>query len=361
MERILVKASKHSYPIFIGENIRFRLNKLIEKKYSSILIVSDEKVAELYVNDIVTNFPDEKVFQSIIPVGEQSKRLEYYYQLQTDAIQFGLDRESLIIALGGGVVGDLAGFAAATYMRGIDYIQMPTTILAHDSSVGGKVAINHELGKNLIGSFYPPAAVVYDTQSLETLSEKDIRSGYAELVKEALIADEVFFNKLLNVNLINVKNNQLEEHLSAGIKIKSSVVEIDEQESGVRKNLNLGHTLGHALEAELGYGEITHGEAVAIGLLFSLHVSESTFSSKLPYDSTFQWLKKNNYPLNILQLNEDSIIKKMKTDKKTLNNTIQMVLLKEIGKPIVQEINDYDMKIYLKSFTKKLEIASLVE
>ncbi|WP_373896171.1 3-dehydroquinate synthase [Virgibacillus sp. CBA3643] len=354
MEDILVKTSTHDYPIFIGSAIRFQLNRLIEKDYTSILIVSDEKVADLYLTDIAQNFPKKKVYQSIIPAGEQSKSIDFYYQLHTDAITFGLDRASLIIALGGGVVGDLAGFAAATYMRGIDYIQMPTTILAHDSSVGGKVAINHRLGKNLIGSFYPPAAVIYDTQTLKTLSAEEIRSGYAELVKEALIADESFFKKLLKTDLTNLSNDQLTEHLTNGMKIKASIVEMDEKEAGLRKNLNLGHTLGHALEAEKGYGEITHGEAVAIGLLFALHVSETLSSRQLPYQPYIHWLKDNKYPLNIGELDEESLISRMKTDKKALNDMIQMVLLKETGDAYVQELSDQNIRMYLQSFRKRL-------
>lgn len=354
MKDILVKTSTNSYPIFIGDRLRFQLNHLIEKDYTSILIVSDEKVAELYVTDIVGNFPEEKVYRSIIPAGEQSKSVDFFYQLHTDAIKFGLDRASLIIALGGGVVGDLAGFVAATYMRGIDFIQVPTTILAHDSSVGGKVAINHQLGKNLIGSFYPPAAVIYDTQTLQTLSEEEIRSGYAELVKEALIADEAFFNKLLKTDLRDLSNDQLTEHLTNGIKIKASIVGIDEKEAGIRKNLNLGHTLGHALEAEKGYGAITHGEAVAIGLLFSLHISERLFSRKLPYEPLLHWLKNNQYPLNIGELDEESLVNRMKTDKKALNDTIQMVLLKQTGEVAIQELNDRDIRMYLKSFRRRL-------
>ncbi|MBY7143491.1 3-dehydroquinate synthase [Virgibacillus sp. NKC19-3] len=354
MEDILVKTSTHDYPIFIGDMLRFQLHQLIQKDYTAILIVSDKKVAELYVGDIVSNFPERKVYQSIIPVGEQSKSIDFFYQLHSDAIKFGLDRASLIIALGGGVVGDLAGFAAATYMRGIDYIQMPTTILAHDSSVGGKVAINHQFGKNLIGSFYPPAAVIYDTQTLRTLSEEEIRSGYAELVKEALIADETFCNRLLKTNLTNLSSDQLTNHLTNGIKIKASIVGMDEKEKGIRKHLNLGHTLGHALEAEKGYGEITHGEAVAIGLLFSLHVSESLFSRRLPYLPLFHWLKHNNYPLNIGELDEESVINRMKTDKKTLNERIQMVLLKQPGEIIVQELSDHDIQMYIQSFRRRL-------
>src|SRR5699024_9349766 len=143
----------------------------------------------------------DQVFQVIISSGEQSKNIETYYKLQTEAIQNGLDRHSLIIALGGGVVGDLAGFVAATFLRGVDYIQVPTTILAHDSSVGGKVAINHELGKNLIGSFYPPRAVIYDVETLISLSRNEVRSGYAELLKEALISNKGFLNDVLQTEL----------------------------------------------------------------------------------------------------------------------------------------------------------------
>src|SRR5699024_9276236 len=199
---------------------------------------------------------DARVDYSIIQHGEEAKGVDTYYKLLTDAITAGLDRQSLIIALGGGVVGDVAGFVSATFMRGIDYVQMPTTILAHDSSVGGKVAINHEQGKNMIGSFYPPRAVIYDITTLSTLNLQEIRSGYAELVKEALIADEVFFNSLMDTDVTALTSLQLSADLQQGMAIKSQIVEADERESGVRKHLNLGHTLDHALEAELGYGNI---------------------------------------------------------------------------------------------------------
>src|SRR5690625_1320774 len=268
MTSILVKASSHEYPIAIGENIRFELLERMPKTYTTIMIITDESVAKLYLNDIKSNFKTEHVVEAIIPVGEKSKSMKQYEILQTIAIENGLDRHSLIIALGGGVVGDLAGFVAATFLRGIDYIQIPTTILAHDSSVGGKVAINHELGKNLIGSFYPPQAVIYDVNTLQTLSESEVRSGYAELIKEALIADQHFFQVLINTNLKEISTSQLQDHLYVGIKIKADIVEADEKEAGDRMFINLGHTLAHALEAELGYGELAHGDAVALGLLF---------------------------------------------------------------------------------------------
>lgn len=354
MEAIHVGSSSHSYPIYIGEGIRHNFNQYLNKEYSSILIITDEKVADLYLKDLKQAIKHHAVYEMIIPAGEQSKNIDNFYALQTKAIKFKLDRQSLIIALGGGVVGDLGGFVAATYMRGIDYIQVPTTILAHDSSVGGKVAINHELGKNLIGSFYPPQMVVYDVQTLQSLKHEDIRSGYAELVKEAVIADKVFYQTLLETNLNKINNANLVAHLRKGIEIKAKVVEEDEKETGVRKYLNFGHTLGHALEAELGYGILKHGEAVAIGLLFAFYVSENTFSNKLPSDALVKWLEENNYPLQLKHLNTDALITKMRSDKKVVNNNIQMVLLKDIAEPTVLNINDDVLHEQLRSFLEKL-------
>lgn len=354
MAHLTVKSSSHAYDIMIGENIRHHLKKYIANNYSTVMIITDTNIANLYLDDILNNFTNETVFQAIIPNGEQSKDIDTYFKLQTEAIQNGLDRHSLIIALGGGVVGDLAGFVASTFLRGIDYIQIPTTILAHDSSVGGKVAINHPLGKNLIGSFYPPQAVIYDVATLTSLSTNEVRSGYAELVKEALISDEHFLNEILQVNLANLSNETLTKHLYGGIKVKANIVESDEKESGIRMYLNLGHTLGHALEAELGYGVMTHGEAVAIGLLFALRMSEKKFSAQLPYEQLRQWLIENEYPLHVQNLKIKNLIDKMKKDKKVVHKKIQMVLLKDIGEPVVQEIDEQELYLALKSFMEEL-------
>ncbi|WP_085992034.1 3-dehydroquinate synthase [Oceanobacillus senegalensis] len=354
MEEITVQSSSHSYQVVIGEGVRFNISEYLPKNYSSILIITDDRVAGMYLSAIKNSLPTENVFESIISSGEQSKSVDVFYQLHTDAIQYGLDRNSLIIALGGGVVGDLAGFVASTYMRGIDFIQVPTTILAHDSSVGGKVAINHELGKNMIGNFYAPVAVIYDVETLHSLSEKEVRSGFTEIIKEALISDETTFTQLMHINLNEISNHQLQKYLSYGIMVKAKIVEEDEKENGVRKYLNLGHTLGHAIEAELGYGQITHGEAVAIGLIFALYVSNEVYSIDLPVDTLYTWLKKNNYPLSLKNFNIQNFIQRMKSDKKTTNKTIQMVLLEEIGSPTVYEISDERLEEYLQSFSEKL-------
>src|SRR5690625_3498273 len=336
MAQLTVQSCSHEYNIFIGENIRHQLKQYIHKDYSSIMIVTDENVAKLYLHDIKGNFGSDQVFQVIIPNGEQSKDIDTYYKLQTEAIQNGLDRHSLIIALGGGVVGDLAGFVAATFLRGVDYIQIPTTILAHDSSVGGKVAINHELGKNLIGNFYPPTAVIYDVDTLQSLPKREVRSGYAEIIKEALIDDKTLFEELINLNIYEISPERLTKHLLKGIQVKAEIVERDEKEAGDRKFLNLGHTLAHALEAEFSYGKITHGEAVAIGLLFSLYVSGRLFKVKLPYTPLLQWLKVNEYPLDLETINITAIINHMKRDKKAISEHIQMVLLQSVGEPLTK-------------------------
>lgn len=351
MDNMVVKSGSHSYPVYIGHNILSELSHLIKENYSSILIITDDQVAPLYLDIVKEGLNCKELATEIIPAGEASKRMDIFYQLHTKAIQYGLDRNSLIIALGGGVVGDLAGFVAATYMRGIDYIQVPTTILAHDSSVGGKVAINHELGKNLIGSFHAPRMVVYDVKTLETLPAKEIRSGYAELIKEAFIGDKHFLADLLRTDLQDLNEELLIRHLKKGIQIKASIVEIDEKEQGKRQVLNLGHTLGHALEAELGYGTMTHGEAVAIGLLFALFVSQRVFfQSILPLKQLLTWFLNQGYPIKLRSLNEDALLNRMRSDKKTINHHINMVLLKDISKPVVLGIDDTNLLSYLRDF-----------
>src|SRR5690625_3654940 len=353
MIEMTIQAGRHSYPIYIGEHIRHHLQQFIQKQYSSILVITDDTIAPLYKDYVIAALANEKVYEVVVPSGEKSKSIDTYYSLQTTALENGLDRQSLIIALGGGVVGDLAGFVAATYMRGIDYVQIPTTILAHDSSVGGKVAINHKLGKNMIGNFYPPKAVIYDVNTLTTLPIHEVRSGYAEIMKEALIADENLFKNLLEIEVKNVSSSQLQYHLYEAIKVKAEIVEQDERESSVRKFLNLGHTFAHALEATLGYGKLTHGEAVAIGLLFAIKVSEEQLHVQLPYVPLKHWLRANDYPLT-WDANIQAMIRLMKSDKKSEKSRIQMVLMKSIGELMTKELSDDFLINALMEFKKEL-------
>ena len=356
MKTLTVETSTNNYQIVIKENIRFSVPDYLEKTYSSIFVITDETVAPLYADDVVQSFAENGYDVQIkaIPSGEASKSMEMYEALQTSLLKAGVDRKGLIIALGGGVVGDLAGFVAATFMRGIDYIQMPTTILAHDSSVGGKVAINHRLGKNLIGSFYPPAAVLYDTGTLRSLPTNEIRSGYAELVKEACIGNADFLNELLDVSLNSISNHQLQEHLYKGIQIKQTIVEQDEKEANIRMFLNFGHTLAHAIETESGYGTLTHGEAVAIGMLFALRLSENELAVTVPSKQIAYWFHENQYPLTLSSLDVTQLMKHMKSDKKTENQQIQMVLLEKVESPLMKKISDEVLTQALDTFMEEM-------
>lgn len=354
MKKLSVTTFSHDYPIYIGEGLRFKIQYYLSQKYTHIFIVTDDVIARLYLDDVLKGLDNRNVHSFQVPAGETSKSIDMFYKLQTELLNHHLDRKSLIIALGGGVVGDLAGFVAATYMRGIDYVQVPTTILAHDSSVGGKVAINHELGKNMIGNFYAPKAVIYDVETLQSLPQAEIRSGYAELIKEAYIANEAFLQQLLTLNLSLISTERLKAHLFAGIKVKANIVERDERESSIRKFLNFGHTLAHALETELGYGKVTHGEAVAIGMLFALHVSEAQCDQTLYSEQLYAWLRKNQYPLHLFNANIDSLIAHMKHDKKVTDQGIQMVLLKHVGSPEVVQLTENQIRYALVDFEKGL-------
>lgn len=350
MKIVHISSAVQSYDVLIGYGIRHQLSSYLRKEYSNVLIITDSIVHDLYADDIKRSLSNYQVFIEVVAAGEQSKSITSFYNLQTKAIEYGLDRESLIIALGGGVIGDVAGFVAATFMRGIDYIQIPTTILAHDSSVGGKVAINHEKGKNLIGSFYPPILVLYDTETLKTLPSHEVRSGYAELIKEAMLSDEYFLEDILSTKLTEELSDDMIDFIEKGIKIKASIVQQDEKEMGSRKYLNLGHTLGHALEAKLGYGKITHGEAVAVGILFAMYISEEEINAKLPRQRVNRWFKENGYLQPISTDMIDDLVQIMKYDKKTIHQSIQMVLLENLSKPCLYSIDDEKLKDYLYTF-----------
>lgn len=355
MIEISVQTPLKTYPVYVGTGVISRLPEIIRErlpKLTKILIITDETVAPLYLHRLrqtVSAFPVE---QFIVPSGEHAKTFEVYYACLTAALDYKLDRYSLILAFGGGAVGDLSGFVASTFMRGIPFIQIPTTILAHDSAVGGKVAINHPAGKNMVGAFYQPEAVVYDMQFLASLPPSERRSGFAEVIKHALIQDGAFYQWLLeNITTLEQMNeSDLIHFLARGIEIKSAIVAQDEKETGVRAYLNFGHTLGHAIEAEMGYGKMTHGEGVIIGMLFALRLSIKYAGLSFEMEPLVQWLKDLGYETEIPQgLSAEKLVQWMKGDKKSVGQQIRMVLLEKVGTPILHEMTEAEILQELKS------------
>ncbi|WP_088102207.1 3-dehydroquinate synthase [Halalkalibacter urbisdiaboli] len=348
MKKVVVSTASKQYSVYIQAGLRKEvggfLQKLLKKAPSSVLVVTDSQVAKRYLTDVTNSFDSQvEVFQAVIPNGEASKSFSVYEQLLTKALECGLDRQSVIVALGGGVVGDIAGFVAATYMRGIRFIQVPTTLLAHDSSVGGKVAINHSLGKNMVGAFHQPEAVLYDTETLFTLPEHEWRSGFAEVMKHGLIREAPFYQWLIETieSFQELTIDKVNKMLEKSIAVKAEIVTEDEKEIGIRAFLNFGHTLGHAIETKLGYGRMTHGEAVVIGMVFAMKLSEEVLNVTLPIVEFKKWLKKFHYQTEIpKELSAQELLDTMKKDKKVEAGSIRMVLLKEVGEAVVQEVND---------------------
>lgn len=346
-KQVTVQTASKEYPVFLGKGTIEQLPQLLgsfQKKPSKVLIVTDDLVADLYLSEIVSSLTQNfSVHSYVLPNGEEAKSFDNYYAIQTFALENGLDRHSVIIAFGGGVVGDIAGFVASTFMRGIKFIQIPTTLLAHDSAVGGKVAINHPLGKNMIGSFYQPEAVIYDVDFLKSLPEKEMRSGFAEVVKHSLIWDDEFYQWIReNIkSLDDLTEDRLLVCLENGIKIKAEVVSNDEKETGLRAILNFGHTLGHALEAAYGYGKITHGDGVALGMLFATRLSEKLNPElDLSTELSAAW-ERYGFPTKIRpSVSPEELLGWMKKDKKTQNSHIHMVLIQSVGNVGLRSVPD---------------------
>ncbi|MGM8213971.1 3-dehydroquinate synthase [Bacillaceae bacterium W0354] len=356
---IRVISQIRKYNIHLGNDIRHDLNQYIQPfSFSKIAIITDENVANLYLNDVQKSFDHHDIAYEVFIVqpGEKFKTLETYEKIQKFLLNNRFDRNSAIVALGGGVIGDLSGFVAATYMRGIGFIQLPTTLLAHDSSIGGKVAVNLNQTKNIIGAFYPPHAVIYDTNTLHSLNSKELRSGFAEMVKHGWIADRSFLRNLLHDlnDSINIDSPHFKSLLKRSIEIKQLFIERDEYEGHVRKYLNFGHTLGHAIEST-STKNYSHGECVMYGMMFALFISDQINEhTSFLTDSYIQWVKRLDYPLNMLDEypNIDLLINKMIVDKKSEENMIQFVLLSDITKPILKQFTKDEVKELLLLFKK---------
>lgn len=334
MDTLTVRTQTGSYPVFVGKNLRKEAAHLLNGGYSAYYIITDDRVAPLYLEDLEQKLTEKPIDHFIVPAGEQSKNLAQYEQIITDMLKKQYDRDLCVIALGGGVVGDLAGFVAATFLRGVAFVQMPTTLLAHDSSVGGKVGIDHALGKNLIGAFYPPQAVIYDTAALETLPLRELQSGFAELIKHSFIDSKAFYEELKAAvpDKRALTAEAVSPFLLRGIGVKAAIVEKDEHESGLRTHLNLGHTLGHAIEKEAGFGALTHGEGVVIGILFAMRLSEAYYGIKLPVQEVREWFERLGLPTEVPRgLRPDVLAEQMKYDKKNKDGHYRFVLMKAFG------------------------------
>ncbi len=347
-----VQLGERSYPIYIGEGLLQQAGSYLEKhqlsKQSPLLIVTDEKVADPYLGILEQSLTASgfKVVTAIVGSGETSKSLSVFEAIMTKAIEGGLDRKSAVIALGGGVVGDLAGFVAGTYMRGIRFVQMPTTVLAHDSSAGGKVGINHPLAKNMIGVFHQPELVLYDLSALKTLPVREVYAGLAEMVKHGLIWDREFAYWCLEhadeLKLVDIQ--AMGYGLEKGCSIKAAVVSKDERENDLRAILNLGHTIGHAIEAVAGYGEIIHGEAISIGMVGSALIGEALGAEPGLVDTTREMLQSLGLPTILPEhLSVDRIMSAMMHDKKFQEGQMTFVVPLEIGKVEINRNVDYDL------------------
>ncbi|AMA73570.1 MULTISPECIES: 3-dehydroquinate synthase [Aneurinibacillus] len=341
MKRLQVELGERSYPIWIGPGALGRLPGLLEEAGidtgRKLFIVTDEHVASLYLEKTTTILRDAgyAVSHFVVVAGEKAKSLAVYEQIITAALKAGLDRKSAFLALGGGVVGDLAGFVAATYMRGVAFVQIPTTLLAHDSSVGGKVAVNHPLGKNIIGAFHQPKLVAYDTELLKTLPPREVAAGFAEVIKHGMIWDETFVTWLEEnaEGLQRFDHTLLQEALLRACSVKVAVVSQDEREQGLRAILNLGHTFGHAFEALCGYEKLNHGEAVAIGMVAAAMLSEKMGIAHDVSKRTRRVLMKYRLPVSLmLPLKADDVIAAMRRDKKGEGGKLVFVLPTAIGK-----------------------------
>lgn len=360
MRQLSVRLSNFEYPIFIGTSLLTKINLLPLKQHSKIALISDENVATLYLETVKNAFINKgfTVDTFVLPAGEKHKNQQTWSSILTFLIEQHHTRQSTLIALGGGVIGDMVGFSAACYLRGVNFIQMPTSLLAQvDSSVGGKTAINHALGKNMIGAFYQPQAVLIDVETLKTLPDREFFAGLAEVIKYGVILDASFFAWLeANIDaLLAKKEAQWIECIARCCTIKAKIVQEDEKEQGERALLNLGHTYGHAIETALGFGTWLHGEAVAIGLLMASHLSRLMNQlTQADFDRIHQLLARAHLPTKRpCHFDPEAYLPIMKRDKKTQNNHFRLVIPTQIGKGKIIELEETSLILKSIQMTEK--------
>ncbi|MFZ7133779.1 MAG: 3-dehydroquinate synthase [Eubacteriales bacterium] len=345
-------ARQYHYSIIIKKGLLKELNQFKQFffKYDKVVMVTDGNVAPIYLKHLEKEIKKMgcKTHEIIIEPGEKSKSIEGAQEIYQSLLGFNINRGDLIIALGGGVVGDLTGYCASTYLRGIDYISIPTTLLAQvDSSVGGKVGINFAKGKNLIGSFYQPKMVLIDPETLHTLPKRNFAEGMAEIIKYSCIYDEQLFQQLRHMEEDEVLQS-IDEIIENCCSIKKEIVEEDEMESGLRRILNFGHTIGHVIEAYFNYDKYSHGEAVAIGMAYMAYIGEKKgFTLQGTGDLIKELLIKYHLPTILPSLDKEDASEIIFKDKKFDGSKIHLIFLKEIGQTVVVTVDKHQLYAYI--------------
>jgi len=344
--KLQVKIANHKYPIFIGSNILNKLKLILKENlinFNQCLVIADKNVPKKLIDKVLNSLPQKKISLHYFNSSEKNKNQKSINKILSILLSKNFNRNDCVISIGGGITGDISGFAASIFKRGLKFINIPTTLLSQvDSSIGGKTGINTKYGKNLIGAFYQPSLVISDIVFLKSLPKREIICGYGEILKHALIADKKFFT-FLNINgsqILNLKSPLIEKAIFKSCSIKKKVVETDEKEIGIRKILNFGHTFAHAYEATLGYSKkLNHGEAVILGIQTAAKFSLlNNILSIKDFNLLENHLNKLNLPKNINKFfsikNLNKILSFMKKDKKNNTKKINLVLLKKIGSPI---------------------------
>jgi len=342
MHSLQVPLPERSYPIYIGSSLLSQ-HELFARHIAGrqVALVTNQSIAKLpYWAQLEQSLQGFELTKIILPDGEAYKNWQTLQSIFDELLKARHERSTTLIALGGGVVGDMTGFAAACYQRGAHFIQVPTTLLAQvDSSVGGKTGINHPLGKNMIGAFYQPQAVMIDTSTLQTLPERELSAGLAEVIKYGLISDADFLAFLeSHMDALLARDEQaLAQAISRSCAIKAQIVGQDERESGIRAILNLGHTFGHAIETHQGYGAWLHGEAVAAGTVMALQMShELGWINQDARDRAARLLHQAGLPITPpADMSRDDFMRHMAVDKKVQNGRLRLVLLKKLGKAVI--------------------------
>lgn len=357
MKTLKVELGDRSYPIFIGQGLMGNAD-LVKSfvKGKQVLIVTNTTVAPLYLEACKKSFADFNVQSVVLPDGEEYKSLETLNLVFDKLIGERFDRSCTLIALGGGVIGDMTGFAAAAFQRGVKFIQMPTTLLSQvDSSVGGKTGVNHPLGKNMIGAFHQPECVVIDTETLNTLEDRQLSAGLAEVIKYGLIQDPEFFEWLeANIEKLLAREPEaLSYAIERSCQDKAEIVAKDEKEAGLRALFNLGHTFGHAIEAGMGYGNWLHGEGVSAGTMQAVFMSKLlgnlTQEDQDRIQALFQRAKLPVVPPSVEEMSNETYLGLMAGDKKVQAGTVRLVLLKAIGEAYVT--GDYPQELLEQTLT----------